>query len=192
MRSGTTDCIIYAPLVVLTSDPQPVLWKIIFSTDWGWRWFQEDSSALKLLHILFILLLHQLHLISSGVRSQNLETLDLGNSQNIILLEWATAMPIQLCYFLLHSIQAVFWMVASFLLHSLLQTLWVSSGILILCQRLYPTFFYLRLTPGALLYPPNHMFWEAGLLEPQLKLTDEFFPVLHPNQNNEPSVSSSK
>ena len=40
-------------------------------------WFQDDSSALHLLCTLFILLLHQLHLRSSGIRSWKLGTLDL-------------------------------------------------------------------------------------------------------------------
>ena len=41
-----------------------------FSTDWSGGWFGDDSSALHLLCPLFLLLLHQLHLRSSGVRSQ--------------------------------------------------------------------------------------------------------------------------
>ena len=41
--------------------------------EWG-AWFQDDSSLLHLLCSLFLLLLHQLHLRSSGIRSQRLET----------------------------------------------------------------------------------------------------------------------
>ena len=48
-----------------------------FSTDWvGW-WFPDDSSTLHLLCTLFLLLLHQLHLRSSGIRSWRLETPDM-------------------------------------------------------------------------------------------------------------------
>ena len=39
-----------------------------------WGWFQDDSSALHLLCTLFLLLLHQLHLRSSGIRSWRLGT----------------------------------------------------------------------------------------------------------------------
>ena len=40
-----------------------------FSTDLGMRgWFQNNSSALHLLCTIFLLLLHQLHLRSSGIR----------------------------------------------------------------------------------------------------------------------------
>ena len=35
-------------------------------------WYQDDSSALHLLCALFLLLFHQLHLRSPGIRSQNL------------------------------------------------------------------------------------------------------------------------
>ena len=45
-----------------------------FSTDWMGRWFQDDSNALHLLCSLFLLLLHQLHLRSSGIRCQRLRT----------------------------------------------------------------------------------------------------------------------
>ena len=51
--------------------PEPVSWKTIFPwTDGrvGWGWFQDDSNALHLLCTLFLLLLHQLHLRSSGDR----------------------------------------------------------------------------------------------------------------------------
>ena len=42
-----------------------------------WRWFWNDSSALHLLCTLFLLLLHQVHLKSSGIRSWMLGTLSL-------------------------------------------------------------------------------------------------------------------
>ena len=51
-----------------------------FSTDldwWGKKilvWFRYDLSALHLLCTLFLLLLHQLHLRSPGIRSWRLET----------------------------------------------------------------------------------------------------------------------
>ena len=47
-----------------------------FSTSWGQArgWFGDDSRALLLLCTLFLLLLHQLHLRSSGIRSQRLGT----------------------------------------------------------------------------------------------------------------------
>ena len=47
-----------------------VLWKMIFPWTGVGGWFQDDSSALHLLCILFLLLLHQFHLRSSGIRSQ--------------------------------------------------------------------------------------------------------------------------
>ena len=44
-----------------------------FSMDQGvWGWFQDYSNTLHLLCTLFLLLLHQLHLRSSGIRSQRL------------------------------------------------------------------------------------------------------------------------
>ena len=47
----------------------PVSWKTIFPWNWQGEWFQDDSSSLCLLCTLFLLLLHQLHLRSSGIRS---------------------------------------------------------------------------------------------------------------------------
>ena len=48
-----------------------------FFHEWEWSSrFQEDSSTLHLLCTLFLLLLHQLHLRSSGIRSQRLGTPD--------------------------------------------------------------------------------------------------------------------
>ena len=49
----------------------------------GVGWFQDDSSALHLLSTLFLLLLDQLHLISSGVRSWRLGTPALGESETV-------------------------------------------------------------------------------------------------------------
>ena len=46
----------------------------------GW-WFQDDSSALQLLCTLFLLLMHQLYLRSSGIRSWRLRTPGLNCSQ---------------------------------------------------------------------------------------------------------------
>ena len=45
-----------------------------FSTHGGGEWFWDDSSTLHLLRTLFLLLLHQLHLRSLGIRSQTLQT----------------------------------------------------------------------------------------------------------------------
>ena len=64
-------------LVFWYSSPQPfwhqgsVLWKKIFPRIWGGGWFQDDSSTLHLLCSL--LLTHQFHLTSSGIRSWRLE-----------------------------------------------------------------------------------------------------------------------
>ena len=43
-----------------------------FHGPWGGGWFQDDSSALHLSCTLFLLLLHQFHLRSSGIRSWRL------------------------------------------------------------------------------------------------------------------------
>ena len=53
-----------------------------FSMDWGRGWFHDVSSALHLLCILFLLLLHQLYLRSSGIRSWRLGTLALGDQKD--------------------------------------------------------------------------------------------------------------
>ena len=45
-----------------------------FSIDWVGGWGQDYSSALHLLCIWFMLLLHQFHFRSSGIRSQSLGT----------------------------------------------------------------------------------------------------------------------
>ena len=47
----------------------------------GWGWFGDDSSTWHLLCTLFLLLLHQLHLRPSGIRSQSLGTPALWNSK---------------------------------------------------------------------------------------------------------------
>ena len=46
-----------------------------FSMGWGRGWFWDYSGVLYLLYTLFLLLLHQLHLRSSGVRYWRLETI---------------------------------------------------------------------------------------------------------------------
>ena len=51
-----------------------VLWKTVIPWTWGMGWFWDDLRALHLLCALFLLLLHQLHLRSSGIRSQKLGT----------------------------------------------------------------------------------------------------------------------
>jgi len=54
--------------------PGPVSWKTIFPPTGVGGWFGDDSSTLYLLCTLFLLLLRQLHLRSSGVRSWRLGT----------------------------------------------------------------------------------------------------------------------
>ena len=52
-----------------------------FSMDHEERgWFGDNSSALHLLRSLFLLLLHQFHLRSSGITFQRLETLGVTGS----------------------------------------------------------------------------------------------------------------
>ena len=51
-----------------------VLWKTVFLPTGEGGWLGDDSSVLHLLCTLFLLLLHQLHLRSSGFRSQRLGT----------------------------------------------------------------------------------------------------------------------
>ena len=65
--------------ILYSSGPQPfwhqrqVLWKTIFPWTKGvgmvWGWFGDDSRALYLLCTLFLLLLHQLLIRSSGIHS---------------------------------------------------------------------------------------------------------------------------
>ena len=59
-----------------------------FSMDWGLgEWFQDDSDVLQLLCTLF-LLLHQVYLRSSGIRSQRLGTpVVVGNSTRVCSIE---------------------------------------------------------------------------------------------------------
>ena len=40
----------------------------------GWAWFRNDSRAVHFLCTLFLLFFHQLHIRSSGIRSQRSET----------------------------------------------------------------------------------------------------------------------
>ena len=48
------------------------------------EWFQDDSNALHLLCTLFLLLLYQLHLRSSGIRSWRLGNPALENETQVI------------------------------------------------------------------------------------------------------------
>ena len=48
----------------------PISWKTVFPWTWAGGWCPDDSSTLPLLCTLFLLLLHQLHLRSSGLRSR--------------------------------------------------------------------------------------------------------------------------
>ena len=63
-----------------------VSWKTIFPWTWGLEWFQDDLSTLHLLCTLFLLILHQLHLRSSGIRSQRLGTPDSDHAYKGFLL----------------------------------------------------------------------------------------------------------
>ena len=54
---------------------------------WGGGWFQDDSSALHLSCTLFLLLLYQFHLGSSGIRSWRLGTPDLENVKKFLTLQ---------------------------------------------------------------------------------------------------------
>ena len=66
------------------SGPQPfwqqgqVSWKTIFPQTRVGGWFQDDSSSLQLLCTLFLLLSHQLHFRSLGIRPRSLGTSGLG------------------------------------------------------------------------------------------------------------------
>ena len=60
-----------------------VLWKTIFPQAGEGRWFPYDSIMLDLLCPLFLLLLHQLHLRSLGIRFQRL-----GNLRNPLKDPW--------------------------------------------------------------------------------------------------------
>ena len=57
------------------SQQGPVSWKTTFPQMWWWEgWFGDYSSTLHVLCTLSLLLLHQLHLGPSGIRSQRLRT----------------------------------------------------------------------------------------------------------------------
>ena len=57
------------------SQQGPVSWKTTFPQMWWWEgWFGDYSRTLHVLCTLFLLLLHQLHLGPSGIRSQRLRT----------------------------------------------------------------------------------------------------------------------
>ena len=58
-----------------------VLWKTIFPHTRNGGCFQDDSSALHSLCTLFLFLLHQFHIISSGIRFQRLGTPALRHSK---------------------------------------------------------------------------------------------------------------
>ena len=61
---------------MLCGGPQPfwhqglASWKTIFPQTGQGGWFKDDSSTLLLLNALFLLLLHQLQLRSSGISSR--------------------------------------------------------------------------------------------------------------------------
>ena len=105
--------------------PRPAVLNLLGSRDWsrerqffhrmGWEgWFGDDSSTLRLL---CTLLSHQLHLRSSGIRSQRLETLALGH----LILN--CNIPIPLSYFIFfvalthtwHSVSFIFMEVTNIL-----------------------------------------------------------------------------
>ena len=74
------------------------------SMDWGGGWFQDDSSALHVLCTLFLLLLHQFHLRSSGLKSRRLGTpvklIHFGVQQKLIQLwvgEWVNVTVMSNC-----------------------------------------------------------------------------------------------
>ena len=78
---------------LFNSSPQPfwhqrlVLWKTIFSTDWG----LGDGFGMIQVHLLcalFLVLLHQLHLRPSGIRSQGLVTPGIKGSREIKGADW--------------------------------------------------------------------------------------------------------
>ena len=71
--AGGRNVIIPLLFYLCSSGPLPfwhqglVSWKTIFPGTGAGRWFQDDSNALHLLGTLFLLLLHQLYLKSSGI-----------------------------------------------------------------------------------------------------------------------------
>ena len=79
VRKGSLGNLLFKTVVpnLLGNRGQFQFTKDSFSTDWdvvGGKQFGDDSSALCLLCTLFLLLLHQLYLRSSGIRSQRLGT----------------------------------------------------------------------------------------------------------------------
>lgn len=56
-----------------------------FPTDWGRGWFLHDSSTLHLLYTVFLLLLHQPHPRSTGIRSQRLGTIALEDGSTCLV-----------------------------------------------------------------------------------------------------------
>ena len=76
-----------------------VSWKTIFSQIGG-GWFQDDSSILRLLCALFILLSHQLHLRSSGIRSWKLGTPVLWHLQFLKNPEYHLPTPVMVSIYL--------------------------------------------------------------------------------------------
>ena len=83
--------------VIQPSGPQPfwhqglVSWKTLFPPR-GVGCFGDDSSTLHLLYILFLFLLHQLHLRSSGIRSHRWGLLAWHNQlqEMDVRLDWST------------------------------------------------------------------------------------------------------
>ena len=105
--------------LIYSNSPQPfwhqgpVLWKTIFpQTREEGGWFRDDSRALHLLGTLFLLLIHQLHLRSSGIESQRLETHDLYSSLVCLILVLASFLchlfnnPFRQCFFYCTSVTA--------------------------------------------------------------------------------------
>ena len=74
--SALTWCCPPGPLPVVPSvfGPWDRFCRRVFSRTGEERWFQDDSSTLHLLYTFFFLLLHQLHLTLSDIRSQSFET----------------------------------------------------------------------------------------------------------------------
>ena len=62
----------------------PVSWKTNFPWTGGGGWFRDYSNALHVLCTLFPLLLHQLHLRSSGIRFWRLGTPAVRDTMNTI------------------------------------------------------------------------------------------------------------
>ena len=63
---------------------EPVSWSPVFPWTVGEGWFGDDSNTLHLLCILFLLLLHQFHLRSSGIKSWKLGTPALGEKMFLV------------------------------------------------------------------------------------------------------------